>query len=96
MQRVTKIALALAALLVATVHLSGEASAHDRRYPLTRCGPGLEYLCPIHGYFDTAPFRYEVAIYPGCIRTVPVETPSGVTYRRMVVCGAPQRQMVWW
>jgi hypothetical protein len=71
----------------AALSISNEASARGRLYPLTRCGPDLAYLCPIHGSFDLAPFHYHVAIYPGCIRTVPVETPHGIERRRAVVCG---------
>ena len=96
MSRATQIAATLAVLFVALVNLSVTASARERLYPLTRCGPDFAYLCPIHGYFDQIPFHYHVAIYPGCIRTAPVETPSGVVYRRVLVCGAPDRPMVWW
>jgi hypothetical protein len=76
--------------------MSSEAFARGRLFPLTRCGPDLAYLCPIHGYFDQAPFHYNLAIYPGCIKLVPVETPNGIVHRRALVCGAPERQMVWW
>lgn len=76
--------------------ISSEASARGRLFPLTRCGPDLAYLCPIHGYFDQAPFHYHLAIYPGCIKVVPIETPNGIVRRRALVCGAPERQMVWW
>ena len=91
----TKFVLAaiVAALLVG---LSDPASAQGRPYPLTRCGPDLSYLCRIHGYFNSAPFHYNLAIYPGCIRTIRVETPYGVERRRTIVCGAPERQMIWW
>jgi hypothetical protein len=67
--------------------LSSEASARGRLFPLTRCGPDLAYLCPIHGYFDLAPFQYSLAIYPGCIKSVRVDTPHGVERRLAVVCG---------
>ena len=84
---------AIAAIAVALV---GMSSAEARgRYPLTRCGPDLGYLCRIHGYFDQPPFHYNLAIYPGCIKTVAVETPNGVRRERAVVCGAPDRPMVW-
>jgi hypothetical protein len=85
---------AIAAALL--VGLSNPASAHGRLYPLTRCGPDLDYLCRIHGYFNSAPFHYNLAIYPGCIRTVRVETPYGIERQRALVCGAPERQMIWW
>src|SRR2546430_1696952 len=95
MSNVTKIAVA--AILVAFLGLPGAASAHGSRlYPLTPCGPDLAYLCRIHGYFDSAPFHYNLAIHPGCIKTVAVETPYGVERHRAVVCGAPQRPTVWW
>jgi hypothetical protein len=86
----------IAASIAALTGLSSEASARGRLYPLTRCGPGLAYLCPIHGYFNQPPFHYNVAIYPGCIQTVTVETPHGIERRRALVCGAPERPMVWW
>lgn len=85
----------VAACVAALGGISSEASARGR-YPLTRCGPDLAYLCPIHGYFSQPPFHYNAAIYPGCIKTVAVETPNGVVRQRAVVCGAPERQMVWW
>jgi hypothetical protein len=94
MTHVTRIAVA--AILVALSGMSSTASAHGRLYPLTRCGPDLAYLCRIHGYFDSPPFHYNLAIYPGCIKTVAVQTPYGVERRRTVVCGAPERSMVWW
>ena len=83
MAHVTKIVFAatVAALLVG---LSNPASAHGRLYPLTRCGPDLGHLCRIHGYFNSAPFHYNLAIYPGCIKTVSVETPSGVERHRAI------------
>jgi hypothetical protein len=86
MLHVTKIAI-VAAFVAALGGISSEASARGRLYPLTRCGPDLAYLCPIHGYFDQPPFHYSLAIYPGCIKVVPVETPHGVERRRAVVCG---------
>ncbi|MET0675219.1 MAG: hypothetical protein ABW175_05415 [Bradyrhizobium sp.] len=92
MSNVTRI---VAAAVVVLAGLSSPASAR-RLYPLAECGPGLERLCRLHGAFDSAPFHYDLAIYPGCIRSVPVETPRGVRYRRAVVCGAPERPMVWW
>ena len=60
--------IALAAFVAALGGISDAASAHGRLYPLTRCGPDLAYLCPIHGYFDQPPFHYNLAVYPGCIR----------------------------
>jgi hypothetical protein len=81
-----KIAI-VAGFVAAALGVSDEASARARLYPLTRCGPGLAYLCPIHGYFDQPPFHYSLAIYPGCIKVVPVETPDGIEHRRAIVCG---------
>jgi hypothetical protein len=95
MSHATRIAF-VAAFVAALGSISSEASARERLYPLTRCGPELAYLCPIHGYFDQAPFQYKLAIYPGCIKVVPVQTPSGIEHRRAIVCGAPERSMVWW
>lgn len=64
-----------------------EVSARPRLYPLTQCGPDLDYLCPIHGYFDSVPFHYNLAIYPGCLRRERVETPRGIRRRLIQVCG---------
>jgi hypothetical protein len=86
MSQATKIAF-IAAFVTALSGVSHQASARGRLYPLTRCGPDLAYLCPIHGYFDAAPFRYSLAIYPGCIKVVPVQTPHGIERRRTLVCG---------
>jgi hypothetical protein len=96
MPHLTKIVLTaiVAALLVGG--LSNPASAHGRLYPLTRCGPDLGYLCRLHGYYTSAPFHYSLAIYPGCIKMVTVDTPNGVERRRAVVCGAPDRPMIYW
>jgi hypothetical protein len=89
--------LAIVAIFAATlVGISNPASARGRLYPLTRCGPDLAYLCRIHGFFDQVPFHYNLAVYPGCIKTVEVETPYGIERRRAVVCGAPERSMIWW
>jgi hypothetical protein len=63
------------------------ASARGRLFPVTMCGPDLSELCPIHGYFGLAPFRYSLAVYPGCIQLRRVETPSGARLRRVLVCG---------
>jgi hypothetical protein len=90
--------IAIVAAFVAMVGgISNEASARGGLYPLTRCGPDLAYLCPIHGYFDSAPFHYNLAIYPGCIKVVPVETERGIRYQRAIVCGLQaERRWVWW
>jgi hypothetical protein len=93
MSNAAKIAVAL--LVVGLCGASSAASARGGLYPLTRCGPDLAYLCRIHGYFDSPPYHYRLAIYPGCIQTVPVQTPEGVVRRRAIVCGAPDRPMVW-
>jgi hypothetical protein len=86
MSQALKIAI-VAAFVTALSGVLQETSARGRSYPLTRCGPDLAYLCPIHGYFDQAPFRYGLAIYPGCIKVVPVQTPNGIEHRRTLVCG---------
>lgn len=90
-----KIAIA-ATVAVAAMALSAPAEARHRLYPLTQCGPTLEHLCPLRGAFEGAPFHYNLAIYPGCIKTVAVQTAYGVERRRAVVCGAPAREMIWW
>ncbi|WP_315702005.1 MULTISPECIES: hypothetical protein [unclassified Bradyrhizobium] len=92
MSNVTRIAAVAIAALAA---LSSQASARGL-YPLTECGPDLSQLCRLHGSFAATPFHYNLAIYPGCIKRVAVETPRGVRYRRAVVCGAPDRPMIWW
>jgi hypothetical protein len=86
MSHTAKIAT-VAAIVTVLSGISNEASARGRLYPLTRCGPDLTYLCPIHGYFDQIPFHYSLAIYPGCVKVVPVETPHGIERRRVLVCG---------
>lgn len=96
MSQVSKVVFAAAVVAATLGSLPSEAYARGGRFPLTRCGPDLAYLCPIHGYFDQAPFHYKVAVYPGCIKWVRVETPYGVERRRTIVCGAPERPMVWW
>ena len=87
MPLVLRIALSAVVVAISVGGLTGSASARHRMYPLTRCGPDLAYLCPIHGYFDSAPFHYNLAIYPGCIRTEVVETPYGPRRRPVLVCG---------
>jgi hypothetical protein len=88
--------IAIAAFFAALLGMSDAASAHGRLYPLTRCGPDLAFLCPLRGYFNSVPFHYNLAIYPGCIKIVSVETPYGIERRRAVVCGAPRRPMIWY
>jgi hypothetical protein len=85
-----------AGILALLASLPSQASARGRLYPLTRCGPDLGYLCRLHGSFASVPFHYDTAIYPGCIKAVAVETPYGPERGRAVVCGLPQRPMVWW
>lgn len=94
MPQLTK--FAAAALLAALASLPDAALARGRLYPLTQCGPDMAYLCRLHGSFDSPPFHYNTAVHPGCIKTVAVETPFGLERRRAVVCGAPERPMVWW
>jgi hypothetical protein len=90
--------VAVIAAFFAALSVSDEASARSRLYPVTRCGPGLAYLCPMRGYFDDPPFHYNLAIYPGCIKVVPVQTPHGTEYRRAIVCGSesPNQGLAWW
>jgi hypothetical protein len=94
MPHTTKIALAAVVALFAG--LSKPAEARGRHYPLTRCGPDLASLCPIHGYFDSAPFHYHAAVYPGCVKVAAVETPYGVRRQPVLVCDVVQRPMIWW
>ena len=97
MSHISKVAFAATVVAIAISSVPSAASArHGSKFPLTRCGPELAYLCPIHGYFDLTPFHYNLAIHPGCINVVAVDTPNGVERRETVVCGAPQRPMVWW
>jgi hypothetical protein len=84
-----------AAVIVLMAGLASQASARGL-YPLTECGPDLSGLCRLRGSFDAAPFHYNLAIYPGCIRRVVVETPRGPRRRLAVVCGAPDRPMLNW
>lgn len=86
MSHATRIAI-VTAFVAVLGGVSSEASARGGLYPLTRCGPDLAYLCPIHGYFDSAPFHYSLAVYPGCIKTIRVETPNGIKRQRAIVCG---------
>jgi hypothetical protein len=86
MSHAARIAI-IAAFVAILGGVSSEASARGGLYPLTKCGPGLAYLCPIHGYFDSAPFHYNLAVYPGCIKAIRVETPEGVRLQRAIVCG---------
>jgi hypothetical protein len=94
LSQITKIAAT--AILVALAGLPNAVSARGRLYPLTQCGPDLAYLCRLHGAFDSVPFHYNTAIHPGCIKSLAVETPYGVERHRAIVCGAPQRSIVWW
>jgi hypothetical protein len=87
MSQAFKIAFVAALVAGALASTQGEASARGRLFPLTRCGPDLADLCPIRGYFNSVPFHYSLAIYPGCIKTERVETPYGMQYRRVLVCG---------
>jgi hypothetical protein len=83
-RKISFIAAVAAAVLGSMI---SDASANRRLYPLTSCGPQLEYLCPIHGYFDAPPFHYNLAIYPGCLQVRIVETPYGLQRRHVLVCG---------
>jgi hypothetical protein len=87
MSQALKITFAAAVAVVVFSGTFSGASARSRLYPLTRCGPDLAYVCPIHGYFDSVPFHYDVAIYPGCLRITRVETPRGIQRRLVLVCG---------
>jgi len=86
MSRVFRIGVAAAVAVGFLTGTSSYAPARSRLYPLTQCGPDLASFCPIHGYFDSVPFHYNLAIYPGCLRTKRVETPRGVRRRLVLVC----------
>jgi hypothetical protein len=86
MPQVSKIAI-FSFVIVALAAMSETASARGGLYPVTRCGPDLAYLCPLRGYFDLPPFHYNLAIYPGCIKVLPVRTSHGIERRRVLVCG---------
>lgn len=77
----------IGALFLAICGASSEAAARHRVGPMAQCGPDLAYLCPVKGFFDLAPFTYNLAIYPGCIKTQRVQTPTGWKRRQVLVCG---------
>lgn len=83
----TKTIAMIGALLLATFGVSNEAEAKRRLAPVAQCGPDMAYLCPVKGFFDLAPFAYNLAIYPGCIRTERVHTPNGWKRRHVLICG---------
>jgi hypothetical protein len=87
MQSVSRNVLVAAIAGTALAGALTDASARGRLFPLTRCGPDLAFLCPIHGSFDQPPFQYSLAIYPGCIQMRGVETPHGHRRRPVLVCG---------
>lgn len=81
------IRIGTAATMVVLLVCAEPAVARSASYPLTLCGPGLLHFCRIHGFFDSTPFRYNLAIYPGCIKWVRIETPHGMRRQRVLVCG---------
>jgi hypothetical protein len=83
------IRIASACVFALMLFMGSTAAQASRKglYPVTLCGPGLAYFCRLHGFFDGAPFRYNLAIYPGCIKWVRVETPYGWRRQRVIVCG---------
>jgi hypothetical protein len=87
MRQILKIAFVAGVFASALGLGASDASARGRTFPLTRCGPDLAYLCPIHGSFDGAPFHYSLAIYPGCIQVQKVEMPAGIRRLPVLVCG---------
>ena len=85
----------IAAIAVVTVLTAASAQVSARSlYPLAPCGFDLSRLCRLHGAFEATPFHYNLAIYPGCLRSAAVETPRGVRYRPVLVCGTPDRPML--
>ncbi|QDL98027.1 hypothetical protein [Rhodopseudomonas palustris] len=89
-----KVAIISLVFSSAAVAASEPASARNRLYPVTTCGPDQAYLCKLHGSFDDPPFHYNLAIHPGCIKTVSKGRRYGREY--VIVCGSPERPMVWW
>lgn len=87
--------LAAAAASFVALTAPASASAHHRPFPLVMCGPQSAYLCKLHGSFADAPFHYNLAIYPGCIRAAN-SGRRGAGREWVVVCGSADRQMVWW
>lgn len=80
-------ALAIVAVVAVSAAASDAQARSPRNFPLTLCGPDLAYLCPMNGYFNLTPFRYSLAVYPGCLQRQRVETPTGVRSRLVLVCG---------
>jgi hypothetical protein len=79
MSHATKIAI-VAAFIAALGGIWNAAAARGSLYPLTRCGPGLAYLCPIQPPSITAspstraasrwcPFERPMALSGGAIGT---------------------------
>jgi hypothetical protein len=95
MSHVVKIVAATIFIALGSLPQNASARGH-RLFPLTPCGPGLQYFCMLHGSFDSVPFHYDLAVHPSCIKTIEVETPRGIEHRRAIVCGAPARRMIWW
>lgn len=87
MHKILRIAFIASVFASAFSFTASDASAKGRMFPLTRCGPDLAYLCPIRGYFNSAPFHYHLAVYPGCIQVQNVETAVGVRRLPVLVCG---------
>lgn len=82
--------------------ISSSAEAHRyshhsfTRYPLTRCGPDLAYLCRLYGSFAMRPFHYDLAIYPGCLKLIYTRSQFGIERTRELVCGTADRPQVQW
>jgi hypothetical protein len=85
--RTTKLAVFIVAVSTVCFANLDTAAAKVRHPRLTFCGSTYDGLCHLSGFFDLAPFRYNLAIYPGCIKWMRVETPHGIERRRVVVCG---------
>jgi hypothetical protein len=85
--RITKLAAFIIAVLAVSVLNMETAAARIKHRRLTFCGSTYDGLCHLGGFFDQAPFRYNLSIYPGCIKWIRIQTPYGIERRRVVVCG---------
>lgn len=90
----SKLAIISLILGSSAIAVSEPASARTRLYPVTTCGPDRAYLCKLHGSFDSPPFHYNLAIHPACIKTVGKSRRYGREF--VLVCGSPDRPMIWW
>lgn len=83
----TKLGMFIVALTLFLVDLdfSTAKAEHARQ---TFCGSTMDGLCHLKGSYDLAPFQYNLAIYPACIKWVRVKVSYGTARRRVIVCGS--------